>query len=158
MKASLRTSFAAPASPEERVGNADPRLRNEAVFVTRYLIGAEPAPELIDRYCRANQELGCIPTDADQAFLEFAGKHPWSLPYLDSALGLLDTRNLLRKKILIMMAILETTPAYVDQTEQIAAGKVRIAAELVRGGLLAGASTLLGAALCGYVRWTAGKR
>jgi len=46
--------------------------------------------------------------------LEFVRRHPWSLPPLDATAALMDPQGLLRKKLFLMLAILETTTTHVD--------------------------------------------
>src|SRR4051812_29384504 len=95
-------------------------LRTEAIVFGKYLVDHEPAETLVERYCQANEELfGDAPSDPA---VDLARKHPWMVPMLDAAAGLRGGDSLLRKKLLVMMAILETTPEYVARTDQRAIG------------------------------------
>jgi hypothetical protein len=121
------------------VNHAD--LCTEAIEFGRYLIGQAPAPALVDRYVRANETL--FADAGEDAVLLYARRHPWSIAMLDAAEGLLDGRaSLLRKKLLVMTAIVETTPELVDKTEARAAG---LPAVVFRVGV-AGARTAFHAA------------
>ena len=84
----------------------------EARAVARYLLGVEPPEPLLARYRQAHAVLLPDPSPQDQAVLEFLRRHPWSLPFLDGATSLLAPESILRKKILLMLSILETTPAF----------------------------------------------
>jgi hypothetical protein len=92
----------------------DTELKEFKLFA-RYLIGQDAPDELFARYARANSIFfgeGCNPKET--ATLALACQHPWTLPYLDAACGLLRPDHLLRKRLLVMTAILETTPALAD--------------------------------------------
>lgn len=103
------------------------QLRTEALVFGRYLVGREPSEDLVDRYRRANERLFGSPGPEEQVIIDFALRRPWSLPMLDAALGLTQSASLLRKKLLVMTAIVETTPEYLDSTEQRAVGLSQLA-------------------------------
>ena len=110
------------------MGHVIDELRTEAIVFGRYLVDREPSEELVERYCRANETLFTGEVgDRDRAALEFARKHPWSVPMLDAAAGLSGQTPLFRKKLLVMTAIVETTPEFVERTEQRAVGLPRLA-------------------------------
>ena len=97
-----------------RVGRDE--LAVEARVFARYLVRAEPAPELVARYADAMAALFPEPPPpADAALVRFASERPWSVPFLDAAAGLIAPSSRLRAKILVMAAILETTPALADE-------------------------------------------
>lgn len=78
-----------------------------------YLTGRPPDPPLISRYLQAQTLLFAEDQDAAQTGpVTFARRHPWSLPYLDALLAVLAPQALLRKKLHVMVAILETTPDF----------------------------------------------
>lgn len=89
-------------------------LTEEGALLARYLLGgAEPGPEAIERYTQACEKLfsgHCEP--GDLAVLRFARRRRWALPLLDAAAGVFEPHALLRKKLLLMLAILETMPAH----------------------------------------------
>ncbi len=137
---------------------ADPMgddLRTEAILFGTYLVDGTPSEELIERYCRANRELFADEADSsgsDHAVLAFARQHPWSVPMLDAAAGLTGQAPLLRKKLLVMTAILETTPAYVEQTEQRSVGLARLAWRLGTAGAKTAVHAATGLALIAALR------
>jgi hypothetical protein len=113
-------------------------LRTEAILFGRYLVDRVPSEELIERYVRANEVLG-LGSSEDHEMLDFARRNPWSIAMLDAAAGVLGGSSLLRKKLLVMTAIVETTPELVDHTQPSALGLPHLA---LRVGV-AGARTVL---------------
>jgi hypothetical protein len=107
-------------------------LRTEALAFGRYLVDREPGEELVERYRQANEQL--FAHDAPDPIVAYAREHPWAIPLLDAAAGLASVRGgerlPLRKKLLVMTAILETTPEYVTRTEQRAAKLPELALRL----------------------------
>lgn len=88
-------------------------LREECHQITRYLVGQAPPPELMQRYIEAHALLLTEdPHATEAATIRFIQRHPGSLPYLDAVSAILRPGSLLRKKILVMIAILETTPTF----------------------------------------------
>jgi hypothetical protein len=83
----------------------------EAAIFARYLL-REPAPaEALRRYHEAVERL--FPDAAsprDRALLGFVTRHPWSVGALDAAAALLAPKSRLRQRLLLMAALLETTP------------------------------------------------
>ena len=128
-------------------------LRTEAIVFGKYLVDRVPAEALIDRYCRANEELFAAaaddPADPDVAF---AREHPWAIAMLDAAAGLRGGESLLRKKLLVMTAIVETTPEYVERTEPRAVGLTRLAWKLGVSGARTAFHTVTGLALTAALR------
>ncbi len=91
-------------------------LEREARTFGRHLVGRTPPAELVERYCEAMTVLLAEPPSArDAALLGFALRHPWSVSCLDAAAGWLDRDGLLRSKLLVMTAVLETSPTFADE-------------------------------------------
>ena len=94
----------------------DRELELEGRLFGRYLVGRMPPPELVERYREANRILlGGTAPGSDAAVIAFARRHPWSIPFLDGAAGLLRPGSLLRNKILVMAAVLEASPAFAEE-------------------------------------------
>ena len=94
----------------------DRELELEGRLFGRYLVGRMPPPELVERYREANRILlGGTAPGSDAAVLAFARRHPWSIPFLDGAAGLVRPGSLLRSKILVMAAVLEASPAFAEE-------------------------------------------
>src|SRR5207244_2211517 len=123
-------------------------LEMEAFTFTRYLVGRPPPPELVARYCEANATLFTTPVaPIDAALVAFVRRHPWSVGILDAAVGLRRPGSLLRNKILVMTAILETSPAFADEFLTPPVRPVVLALRVAALGTLAVARTVLGLVL-----------
>jgi hypothetical protein len=104
----------------------------EARRFAAYLVDREPPPAVIARYRRANAELLAAPLDStDRSLIEFARRRPSLLPLLDGASGLLRPRSVLRRKILLMLALLETSPELAEWFETPSHGAPRTIASIV---------------------------
>ena len=79
----------------------------------------------------------------------FVRRHPWSAAPLDAASGLLAPRGLLRAKVLIMAAVLETSREFAGEflPSERPLGPARLVAALAGLGLVGVVQVLLGAAL-----------
>jgi hypothetical protein len=86
-------------------------LEEEAAIFARYLVrGAAPA-DVLARYGDAVRRLFPEPDgERDRALLAFVHRHPWSIGCLDAAAALLAPASRLRQRLLVMAALLETTP------------------------------------------------
>ncbi|HVA33499.1 MAG TPA: hypothetical protein VNG31_05090 [Candidatus Baltobacteraceae bacterium] len=85
--------------------------RRAAQTFGRYIIGRDVGDAVVALYLRAVDELG---ESDDDAALRFATKHPWSIGPLDAALALVNRGAPLRRRLLLMAAILEAQPQYCD--------------------------------------------
>jgi hypothetical protein len=96
--------------------SGDRELEMEGRLFGRYLVGRQPPPELVVRYREANRILlGGSAPGSEVAVVAFARRHPWSIPFLDSAAGLVRPGSLLRNKILVMAAVLEASPTFAEE-------------------------------------------
>lgn len=82
----------------------------ECRLLARHLIGIAPSKAIAARYTAACDKL--LGAESTSAALRFALANAWAIGPLDAACGLLDRENPLRKRLLILCAILETTPEY----------------------------------------------
>jgi hypothetical protein len=80
-------------------------------MISRYLIDCEPTNDLIERYCLAMQIKGQM-SESDDAEWHWVCRYPRSLRYLDAATGLVRPHSSLRRRLHLMMAVLETSPAH----------------------------------------------
>lgn len=93
----------------------DAELAREADILARYVVGRAPGADVVARYGAASRGLWPgPPAPGDAARLAFVRRHPWSIGPLDAAAALLDPGGLLRGKVLVASAILETTTAHAD--------------------------------------------
>jgi hypothetical protein len=123
-------------------------LDDEARLFARYLVGRMPPSDLVARYAEADRTIWTTPAPPREAGLVlFVGRHPWSVGLLDAAAGLLQPSGRLRGKILVMSAILETSPVFADEflPRSIRGGALLL--RLIGAGTAAVAQTLLGALL-----------
>jgi hypothetical protein len=83
----------------------------EAAIFARYLVRSAAPPDVAARYREAVRRLFPDPDGArDRALLAFVRRHPWSIGCLDAAAALLAPGCRLRQRLLVMAALLETTP------------------------------------------------
>ena len=87
-------------------------LEKEAVLFTKYLTGTRPSTELIERYVSACVKLNLSVAVSNDKLLQKILRWPLLLPYVDAAISFGNKKTILRKKILVMLAILETTPEF----------------------------------------------
>ena len=121
-------------------------LDAEAHLFARYLLGCAPEPELVARYRAASRTLWpAPPSRRDAALLAFVRRHPWSVGPLDAAAALLDPGGLLRSKILVTSAILETTPAHADAFLPRSPSPLGLFSRLLASGVIAVAQAIAGA-------------
>ena len=84
---------------------------DEGASLGRYILGRAVDAASQASYARAARELAYDGTDALTAF---ALRRPWTIGALDGALALVRPDALLRRKLLLMAAVLETRPEYCD--------------------------------------------
>lgn len=87
-------------------------LAAEGAALGRYVLGRSVTARACESYARAAGALGY---DGRDAATRWALRRPWSLGALDAALAVARPDALLRKKIVLMAAILETQPEYADE-------------------------------------------
>ena len=88
-------------------------LRLEARQFARYIANGSARPELVERYVDACRKLTLDrPAGEDRGLLAFVRSHPSSLPAIDAACGIVRPDALLRRRLFLMLALLETTPEH----------------------------------------------
>ena len=110
---------------------------DEAASFGRYLLGRQIDAASCDAYDTAARALSY---DGGDRVTQFALGKPWSIASLDAALALVKPDAMLRKKLLLMAAVLETRPNYCDDflpRDRAALEAVTIAARVARAGVLA---------------------
>jgi hypothetical protein len=128
-------------STDERPGAAlpelvptSPSLPTEAHTFLRYLLGAEPPAEVVERYRAANAKLFAEPTSPEDArLLDYVNRNPWALPMIDAAAAFRRPDSVLRRKLLVGAAVLEATP---DFTPRFLPKAVSFPGLVWRGALL----------------------
>ena len=86
----------------------------EAKILGKYLIEKDINNQAIVLYKSAIEFHGFKPDHKDQRIETFAFRHPFFLGFIDGGMALAFKQSVLRKKIFLMLAILETIPEYSD--------------------------------------------
>jgi hypothetical protein len=86
----------------------------EAYILSSYLTNRPPTPEVLVLYDQALKKLPVEFNSKQIRLWNFCIKHAWALKFVDAALSLTDPFHPVRKRIFIMLAILETQPTYND--------------------------------------------
>lgn len=128
----------------------DNDLRTEARVFGRYLVGEAPSEVLVERYCAANHAIEEV--QGDDEIVAYVRQHPWSVSLLDAAAGLTAVGSLLRKKLLVMTAIVETTPELIEKTEPRSVGLPQLAVRLGVAGVRTAFEVTAGLALSAMVK------
>jgi hypothetical protein len=118
--------------PEPVKPAATSEVDTECSLISRYLIGVDPPQEFKDRY-RAGQRalFGEESLESAEPEMKFFRAHPWALPYLDAGAVVLNRESILRKKIILMTAILEASPAYAEFFLHAPEGPLKVWCSLV---------------------------
>lgn len=120
-------------------------LRDEAALFSRYLTGGPTRPEVVERYVHACRRLLLDhPVGEDTGLLTFVRRHPLSLSVLDAACGIIRPEAILRKKLFLMLALLETSPAHAALFIATPRRILPAAARLALHGLLASMKIVAG--------------
>ena len=116
---------------------------DEAASFGRYLLGREIDATSRAAYATAARELVY---DGGDRVTAFALRRPWSIGPLDGALALVRPDAPLRKKLLLMAAVLETRPEYCDDflpRDRSTRDALAVVASVARAAVLAGFGMLL---------------
>ena len=126
-------------------------LRCQARVLGRYLLLEEPADSVVDAYVRGCGELfGEEDALRSDPLVDLCMAQPQLLPLLDGAVAWRGADELLRRKILLLLAVAEASPAHVGAFLRDPSPRPhgRIALELAA----AAAKTALGLALLKALR------
>jgi len=86
----------------------------EAQVFGQYLIGQSINEATIERYNIAIVKLDYQAEEWEKAVVARAVRKPSLIPYYDASMALRHRNALLRKKVFVMLAILETRPEYAE--------------------------------------------
>jgi NADH dehydrogenase len=92
----------------------DPQWAGDCQLICRYLIDRDATSDVVERY-RMAMRLKFSAAQLADAPWRWVRRHPRTLPLLDAAAALLEPTSPLRRRVYLMMAILETVPAHADQ-------------------------------------------
>ena len=79
--------------------------------------------------------------------MEFLRRNPWALPCLDAVPGLLNPHSVLRKKLLLVVALLETAPEHADFFDPQPHSRISVLLRLFVWGCSSGLKGLVGLVL-----------
>jgi hypothetical protein len=119
---------------------SDMQQSSDARVFCRYLIGQDPSEAIVGRYARALAATGFDPAGRDPLML-FVRRHPSLLGPLDAACALFAPRHELRQRLVLLLALLETTPEHADLFLEHSGGRLGAWLKLFRS--VAGAGLLL---------------
>jgi len=88
--------------------------RQEAELFGKYLLGKPPDDFATGQYVQAMEKLNIASRGKDEKLLRFALKYPGATGLVDAGTALFMRHSALRRKLVVMFAILESTPAYSD--------------------------------------------
>ena len=74
----------------------------------RYLIGSDPTAYVVDTYCGAKELKRASSSASDVALLEVARRGPWLARAADAYASVFARRSTLRRRLILLMAILES--------------------------------------------------
>jgi hypothetical protein len=90
-------------------------MNHEAITFGKYLLSGEmPDEKTIALYEAAHVHRPIVVPEAEKKLLRFALKNRWALGAIDGALAFKNPDHVIRKKLLVMSAVLECRPQYAD--------------------------------------------
>ena len=124
-----------------------PVLEHECRTFTRYLAGRDPTPYVVAKYCEAHEVSAAFGGDRfDRRLTAAARYHSATTLLADAYARFFAPHGLLRKKLVLLLAILEISPPFFQKLNRLPAGG-RVAQTLYVGARL----LLFGLALLGGV-------
>ncbi len=126
---------------EEKNAEKSEHLERECKAYTRYLIGNEPTAYVTGKYLQAHQLNPALKTDPvnrlDKLLLSFSSKGSFAAQMVDAYANLFFKDSLFRRKIILMMALLESaTPFDADFDTPETSSPIGIVSRLGGRGLL----------------------
>lgn len=115
------------------MSDARATLERECRTFTRYLVGREPTPYVVGKYCDAHTASQAFTGDRfDHRITATARLHPFTTFVADAYARFFAPRGGFRKKLILLLAILETCPPFYREMEQAADG--RLLAQVIHVG------------------------
>jgi|GEM_PF-4057567 len=128
------------------------QLLAEATLFAKYVGANKNDHELQNRYCNAIQLLQLPLTEKEATVLNKLIGMPFLLPAIDGGYALLQPNNTIRKRILVMSALMETDAKYTHHFLVQHNTSFPIIKFLYRGSI-AVAKGIVGAILITILRW-----
>ena len=136
--------------------DSEPLWRQEARSFSQLILGAEPPERAVDAYVRAMRIRPDLAPrdDAARRLLLAASRGRFRARMADGYARLFDPHGALRRRLVLMLAILECTPPVHRELDEPVGGSTLAALpQLIGIGLRAVAATLLGTVRFGVGRW-----
>lgn len=89
-------------------------ISKEAKVFAKYLAGVKINEATALLYTKAIEARGLICEGRDKKLETFVLKYPFWIGFVDAALALTDKQSVFRKKIFVMLAVMEARPEYTD--------------------------------------------
>jgi hypothetical protein len=86
--------------------------KDESEIIVQYLVGIAATPRLNASYHLALQNIPVSFSAKEKKLWDACLSHPWMLPHVDAWLGFNYPDHPIRKKLFIMLGLLETQPEY----------------------------------------------
>jgi hypothetical protein len=126
---------------------SDPALDRECATFTRYLTGARPTSGVVAWYVRAHAvRPGLVATDTfERSLLTMARLGGPATRAADAFARLFEPRGVLRRKLVVLLAVLEVTPPFAAGIDRVPRGGPAVAwLRLAASGLAAALAALVG--------------
>ncbi len=109
-------------------------LMIEGCLIGVYILGEPACEAALHRYVAGCRALFATGEHGEQGaqLVRFVARYPWALAPLDAAAGLLEPQGALRKRLLVMLAILEATPEHAESFLPRERGSDGVAASIGR--------------------------
>ncbi len=134
----------------------DPRsadLEREARVFARALIGEPPSAYAVAQYVRAHAHLPLRPSGAfERRLVAFAASGPWAARSADAGARVFAKGGMLRRKLVVLAAILECSPPHDAAFEPVTGSAFGILARLAVAGVGFGLALLAGALVLAPIR------
>lgn len=90
-------------------------MNQEAIVFGRYLLsGQNPDDKAMQLYSNAHNYRDLTVPVTQKKLFDFVLRNPWALGAIDGALAFRNPNHIIRKKILVMSAVLECRPQYAN--------------------------------------------
>lgn len=83
---------------------------HEAEILSHYLIGESSSEKEKQLYADAQEKLDVVLSSSEKKLWNFLMRNGWAIPLADAALAVKNPSSSIRRKIFIMLAILEASP------------------------------------------------
>jgi hypothetical protein len=131
-----------------------PGLERECRNFARYLSGQEPSPYIVEKYLDFHQKIGLPKATGhfDRFLVSTAARGPFRTRLADSYASVFRRKSILRRKLVVVLALLECAPPTFETLDRVPPGGIAGAVvRLIAGGTGYALALLAGTALFGPV-------